>query len=217
MKNNDKITLTVGQLKRLIKESKHKIDIWLVYTGEIDAADKELYNIVDSCTEDRSNYRQCHGKTLQHITEIVSDEFGPKIGQYVSKHFIGLSIDPNDWPPSLMFDGGIAASYVAHTLAQMSNGAVFPRDLYGKSDSDIEESMILKEYEIDDDGYDDEGNYVGMDVKYDWERRHGVIYSDPDEVTPYNRRKKHGKWWPNARGDMPGYGDPETWGGREPR
>lgn len=74
---------------------------------------------------------------------------------------------------------------------------------------------ILKEYEIDDNGYDDEGNYVGMDAKYDWERRHGGIYSDPDEeLTPYQRRKR-GKYRSDW-GDLPGYGDPETWGGREP-
>lgn len=211
MKNTDKITISVGQLKRLIKESKRKIDVWYVWTGDLDT-DDSLYEIVDSCAEDNSNYKQCHGNVLKWLQDNVGAEFGPKDAKHVTKHFIGLRVDPNDWPPSLMFEDEKSAELVAHTLAQGTH--LWPEDLYAKNyynDSEIEESKPLLEYEISDDGYDDEGNYVGEYGKYDWERRHGRIWSDVDDIDyPGGRHPS------KIKRDLPGYGDEETWGERKP-
>ncbi len=217
MKLNDKVTLTFGQLKRLLKETKKEINVWYVWTGDLDddslgSACTSLYEIVDSCQDDNSNYKQCHAKALKWLEKYVGAEFGPKDAQYVTRHFIGLNVDPNDWPPSLMFEDEKSAELVAHTLAQGTQ--LWPVDLY---DQKFSESKQLNEYEIDDNGYDDEGNYVGMDVKDYWDRKHNAFWVGDgyDVETPYQRRKR-GKYRSDW-GDLPGYGDPETWGGKEPR
>ena len=167
---NDKITLTIGQLKRLVSESKKRITLWDVFTDNLDGVNKtcqSLYNIVDACKEDNSNYQKQHRKTVEWLGKYVGAEFGPKEALNVRRHFVGLFVDPNDWPPCLMFDNEKAADTVACTLAQGTH--LFPEDLYSKQtewDDDVEESQVneWEEY-VDDDGYshDDEGNveYVG--------------------------------------------------------
>jgi hypothetical protein len=216
MKDNDKYTSIAKQLKRLVKESKRlnekKYDYWTVscdptyFHEEYSDVQSEFMEMLEQYDWDVSN-----PDAKAAIKAFLEKNGNPKIvsafrDTYTDGVMLGIEFNNEaaayDWAEILWDDG---QTYIDDMVAQ------------GPLGDDIDESRILKEYEFSDDGYDDEGNYGGLDAKYDWEHRHGGIYSDPDEVTPYQRRRKHGKWWPNARGDMPGYGDPETWGGREPR
>ena len=125
MKDTDKITLSVGQLKKLIKESKpsryleeRRVDLWYIDTTNLAKIDEKLYNIVNSCSTDHWNarYKSYHTKVLQYIFRLVQDKLDANKANYVAGRFIGLFDDEDTWPPSLMFDGGKAAKLVAIAL-----------------------------------------------------------------------------------------------------